>query len=166
MRTIRLRFLVVVLWTTSSTVKRLRYRCLWEIGGLPDREIHASLVVRAQDETHHQLYLTGNEFHYGIIHKIVFLTVTVVTVFMGSRAESRSMGCNPIDRVRLAALTEEIDAIYFADSLFWRYKQAHTRTEVAEYQWRQEQLEQIRGALARLGSVTDAMGTTLVIQAQ
>jgi hypothetical protein len=70
------------------------------------------------------------------------------------------MECDAIGRVRLAALTEEIDAIHFADNLFWRQKQAHTRAEVAEYQWRQERLEQIRGELARLGSATDVMVTT------
>jgi hypothetical protein len=57
-----------------------------------------------------------------------------------------------IERARLAALTEEIDAIHFANSLFWRHREAHTRAAIAEYQWRQERLNQIRGELARLGA--------------
>jgi hypothetical protein len=70
------------------------------------------------------------------------------------------MESDVIERVRLAALTEEIDAIHFANSLFWRHKQAHTRAAIAEYQSRQERLVQIRGALARLGGGTTVMVAT------
>jgi len=57
-----------------------------------------------------------------------------------------------IEGPRLATLREEIDAIHWANSLFWRHREAHTRAAIAAYQSRQERLDQIRGELARLGS--------------
>jgi hypothetical protein len=65
-----------------------------------------------------------------------------------------------IARTRLAALRQEIDAIHFANSLFWRHKEAHTRDAIAEYQSRQERLDQIREELARLGAGTTIMVAT------
>jgi|HubBroStandDraft_1064217.scaffolds.fasta_scaffold04887_8 hypothetical protein len=60
------------------------------------------------------------------------------------------MEFDAIEKVQLVALTQEIDEIAFANRLFWAHKQAHTRSEIAEYQWRQERLEQVRAELARL----------------
>jgi hypothetical protein len=69
------------------------------------------------------------------------------------------MECDGVKRTCLAALTEEIDAIHFCNCLFWTGKQVHTRAAIAEYHWRQERLEHIRGELARLGAVTDVSVT-------
>ena len=64
------------------------------------------------------------------------------------------MESNVIVSMRLAALTEEIDAIHFANSLFWKHKETRTRGATAAYQSRKERLDQIRGELARLGAGT------------
>jgi hypothetical protein len=71
-----------------------------------------------------------------------------------------TMESNVIERVRFAALTKEIDAIHFADRLFWSRKVAHTRAAIAEYQSRQERLVHIRGELARLGAGNMVMVAT------
>lgn len=60
------------------------------------------------------------------------------------------MESNVIETAQLVALREEIDAIHFANSLFWRHKEARTRAALAEYQSRQERLAHIRRELARL----------------
>jgi hypothetical protein len=58
--------------------------------------------------------------------------------------------------VKIAALTAEMDAIHFANSLYW--KQGHSQTVAArvEYQRRQDRLEEIRTELARLRWETTA----------
>jgi hypothetical protein len=55
-------------------------------------------------------------------------------------------------RARIAALNEEMDAIYFADRRYWERGQAVTSKERAEYQGRQDRLEEIRKELAQLRS--------------
>ena len=50
---------------------------------------------------------------------------------------------------RIAALSKELDAIYDADTVYWMGRE-HTREATAEYQRRQERLEEIRSELARL----------------
>jgi hypothetical protein len=62
------------------------------------------------------------------------------------------MESNAIERARLVTLTEEIDAIHFANSLFWRHKEAQTRDAIAEYQSRQERWTQISRDVFRLGA--------------
>ena len=53
-------------------------------------------------------------------------------------------------RARIAALNEEMDAIYFADRRYWERGQAVTSKERAEHQRRQDRLEEIRAELAQL----------------
>jgi hypothetical protein len=53
-------------------------------------------------------------------------------------------------KARIAALNEEMDAIYFADRRYWERGQAVTAEERAEYQRRQDRLEDIRRELALL----------------
>jgi len=55
-------------------------------------------------------------------------------------------------RTRIAALNEEMDAIYFADRRYWERGQAVSPEERAEYQRRQDRLEEIRKELAQLRS--------------
>jgi hypothetical protein len=45
---------------------------------------------------------------------------------------------------------DEMDAIHYANSLFWKQGNDPTRAARAEYQERQERLEQIREQLAQL----------------
>jgi hypothetical protein len=44
---------------------------------------------------------------------------------------------------KLAALRDEIEAIHFANRLYWNQKKP-SRAAIAEYERRQERLEQIR----------------------
>jgi hypothetical protein len=47
---------------------------------------------------------------------------------------------------KLASLREEVEAIHFANTLYWAQKE-HTHAAVAEYERRQERLDQIRNKL-------------------
>jgi hypothetical protein len=60
------------------------------------------------------------------------------------------MGSTSKKKARIAALSEEIDAIHAADLLYWQAGKLQTRAERAEYQLRQERLEKIRRELAQL----------------
>ena len=53
---------------------------------------------------------------------------------------------------RIAALNEEMDAIHYANSLYWKQGKSQTLAAKAEYQFRNERLEQIREELAQLRS--------------
>ncbi len=55
-------------------------------------------------------------------------------------------------KARIAALTEEMDAIHSANSAYWQRGEAVTSGERAEHQRRQDRLQEIRVALARLRS--------------
>ncbi len=55
-------------------------------------------------------------------------------------------------KTRIAALQEEMDAIYSADRRYWNQTKGITRDARTEYQKRQERLEEIRKELARLRS--------------
>jgi hypothetical protein len=52
-------------------------------------------------------------------------------------------------RARIAALSKELEAIYVADTVYWR-QDDHTRDDRAQYHRRQERLEEIRNELAEL----------------
>ena len=49
---------------------------------------------------------------------------------------------------RLAILNEEMNAIYYADSLYWRQGNSQSKAARADYQFRKERLEEIRRELA------------------
>jgi hypothetical protein len=51
---------------------------------------------------------------------------------------------------KIAALHEEMDAIHFANRLYWDQK-SHGRDADAEYQKRQSRLEEIRKELSEFG---------------
>jgi len=53
---------------------------------------------------------------------------------------------------RIAALHEEMDAIYFADRQYWEQREGVTHDARIEHQRRQERLEGIRKELAHLRS--------------
>jgi hypothetical protein len=55
-------------------------------------------------------------------------------------------------KARIAALNEEMDAIHAANGAYWRAGKQHTRTEKAEYHFRQDRLDKIRSELAQLRS--------------
>jgi hypothetical protein len=55
-------------------------------------------------------------------------------------------------KARIAALNEEMDGIYFLNSLYWRRGESQTTPERAEYRRRLDRLEEIRKELARLRS--------------
>ncbi len=55
-------------------------------------------------------------------------------------------------RAKIAALHEEMDAIHFANSLYWGRGEEVTPEERAEYHRRQDRLEEIRKELAQLRS--------------
>ncbi len=57
-------------------------------------------------------------------------------------------------KARIATLHEEIDAIHFANKLYWE-QEAPTREARAEYQRRQDRLQEIRSELAELQSVCE-----------
>jgi hypothetical protein len=52
-------------------------------------------------------------------------------------------------QARLAPLGKELDAIHFANTVYWKSKE-HTREATAEHHRRQERLEEIRGEIAQL----------------
>ena len=52
-------------------------------------------------------------------------------------------------KARITALSKELEAIYVADTAYWRQAD-HTREARAEYHQRQERLEEIRNELAQL----------------
>jgi hypothetical protein len=56
---------------------------------------------------------------------------------------------------RIAALKEEIHSIHAANALYWKQGENQTRAARAEYQRRQDRLEEIRSELAQLRSVPD-----------
>ena len=47
---------------------------------------------------------------------------------------------------KIALLREEIDAIHFANVLYWRHSTEHSREAIAEYEWRQRRLREIEAA--------------------
>jgi|ERR1700722_5209439 len=57
---------------------------------------------------------------------------------------------NIFTNVKIAALTVEMDAIHFANSLYWKQGYSQTVAARAEYQRRQDRLEEIRTELAQL----------------
>jgi hypothetical protein len=50
---------------------------------------------------------------------------------------------------KLGSLRQEVEAIHFANKLYWAQKE-HSHTVVAEYERRQERLDQIRNELKKL----------------
>jgi hypothetical protein len=52
---------------------------------------------------------------------------------------------------KLAALREEVEAIHFANKLYWA-QERHSQAATAEYELRQERLEQIRTEMEELRS--------------
>jgi len=50
---------------------------------------------------------------------------------------------------KLASPREEVEAIHFANKLYWAQKE-HTHAAVAEYERRQERLDQIRNELKEM----------------
>jgi hypothetical protein len=63
---------------------------------------------------------------------------------------------NIFTNVKIAALTVEMDAIHFANSLYWKQGHSQTVAARADYQRRQDRLEEIRTELARLRRETTA----------
>jgi uncharacterized membrane protein len=59
------------------------------------------------------------------------------------------MEINAKKKARIAALTEEMDAIHSANRAYWKQSKP-TVAERAEHQRRQDRLEEIRAALGRL----------------
>jgi hypothetical protein len=59
------------------------------------------------------------------------------------------MQSNISTNTQIAALTVEIDTIHFANGLYWRQENFQTVAARAEYQRRQDRLEEIRTELAR-----------------
>lgn len=55
-------------------------------------------------------------------------------------------------KARIAALNEEVHTIYFADRRYWERGRAGTLEERAEYQRRQDRLEEVRKELVLLRS--------------
>jgi hypothetical protein len=53
---------------------------------------------------------------------------------------------------RIQALKDEIDAIFQADTLYWKAGEINDANARAEYQRRQDRLEEIRKELDRLQS--------------
>lgn len=51
---------------------------------------------------------------------------------------------------KIVVLTSEMHTIHLANSLYWRQREAVTHEARAEYQRRQERLEEIRAELAHL----------------
>jgi len=52
--------------------------------------------------------------------------------------------------VKIAALTVEMDSIHFANTSYWKQGHSQTVAARAEYQRRQDRLEEIRTELAQL----------------
>jgi hypothetical protein len=53
---------------------------------------------------------------------------------------------------RIAALSKEMDAIYFADRQYWEQREGVTHDARIEHERRQERLEEIRKELTQLRS--------------
>ena len=53
-------------------------------------------------------------------------------------------------KARIVALLEEMEAIHYANSLYWKQGTAQTLAARAEYQLRIERLEKIRDELTQL----------------
>ncbi len=68
------------------------------------------------------------------------------------RRRERSTDSEIATRVNIAALNSEIDAIYYANSLYWGQGEAATHKARAEYRRRLDRLEEIRKELANLRS--------------
>lgn len=51
---------------------------------------------------------------------------------------------------KIAALTSEMDGIHFVNSLYWKQGEMGSLKARAEYQHRQDRLEEIRAELAKL----------------
>jgi hypothetical protein len=51
---------------------------------------------------------------------------------------------------RIVVLHEEIDSIHFANKLYWA-KEEHSHGAIAEYERRQDRLEEVRRELFELG---------------
>jgi hypothetical protein len=62
---------------------------------------------------------------------------------------ARTMNSEPKHK-RIAALHEEMDAIHFANRLYWDQK-SHGRDADSEHQKRQSRLEEIRKELSEFG---------------
>jgi hypothetical protein len=60
-----------------------------------------------------------------------------------------AMEPDPNIAARIAALQKEMDAIHHANSLYWKHSEP-TLAARAEYQFRQDRLEEIRAELAKL----------------
>jgi hypothetical protein len=59
---------------------------------------------------------------------------------------------NEKTRARIAALTQEMEAIHLANESYWRRGEAAILDERAAYCGRLERLDQIRAELAQIGS--------------
>ncbi len=55
-------------------------------------------------------------------------------------------------RARIVVLNEEMEAIHYANSLYWKQGNSQTIAAKAEYQFRTERLEVIRAELSQLRS--------------
>ena len=55
-------------------------------------------------------------------------------------------------KAKIGFLNEEMDALHFADRLYWDQGHFHTPAASAKYQFRQDRLEVIRTELAKLRS--------------
>ena len=68
------------------------------------------------------------------------------------RRRERSTDSEIATRVKIAALNSEIDAIYYANSLYWGQGESATHKTRGEYRRRLDRLEEIRKELAQLRS--------------
>jgi hypothetical protein len=55
-----------------------------------------------------------------------------------------------MSEAKIAALKEEIESIHFADALYWKRGSDHSREANAEYERRQDRIQQIGSELASL----------------
>jgi hypothetical protein len=55
-----------------------------------------------------------------------------------------------MSKAKIAALKEEIESIRFADALYLKHGKGCSREASAEYQYRQDRLQEIRSELALL----------------
>jgi hypothetical protein len=69
------------------------------------------------------------------------------------RRRERSTDSEIATRVKIAALNSEIDAIYYANSLYWGQGEVATHKARVEHRRRLDRLEEIRKELAQLRSV-------------
>jgi hypothetical protein len=59
-------------------------------------------------------------------------------------------------KARIASLSKEMDEIHHANRLYWKQGESQSLAAKAEYESRNERLEQIRAALAQLWSESTA----------